>query len=75
MCRISEPQVPIRWGNSAPGKSKQPAGQHPPRKSQHRRAFGKASVHTTPALKKQSGVQHSNGSRNRDGMLPVHQRG
>lgn len=71
----SEPQVPIRWGNSAPGKSKQPAGQHPPRKSQHRRAFGKASVHTTPALKKQSGVQHSNGSRNRDGMLPVHQRG
>lgn len=27
-----EPQVPIRWGNSAPGKAEQPGGQRPPRK-------------------------------------------
>ena len=27
-----EPQVPIRWGNSAPGKAEVPAGQRPPRK-------------------------------------------
>jgi len=27
-----EPQVPIRWGNSAPGKAEQPGGDRPPRK-------------------------------------------
>ncbi|KAF1699377.1 RNA helicase [Pseudoxanthomonas jiangsuensis] len=27
-----EPQVPIRWGNSAPGKAEVPGGQRPPRK-------------------------------------------
>ena len=27
-----EPQVPIRWGNSAPGKAEQPGGERPPRK-------------------------------------------
>ena len=28
-----EPQVPIRWGNSAPGKAEQPGGERPPRKA------------------------------------------
>ncbi|KAF1691599.1 DEAD/DEAH box helicase [Pseudoxanthomonas koreensis] len=32
-----EPQVPIRWGNSAPGKAEVPGGQRPPRKSSHGR--------------------------------------
>jgi len=32
-----EPQVPIRWGNSAPGKAEQPSGQRPPRKANHAR--------------------------------------
>jgi ATP-dependent RNA helicase RhlE len=32
-----EPQVPIRWGNSAPGKAEVPGGQRPPRKASHAR--------------------------------------
>jgi ATP-dependent RNA helicase RhlE len=35
-----EPQVPIRWGNSAPGKAEQPGGQRPPRKTHARRPHG-----------------------------------
>lgn len=31
-----EPQVPIRWGNSAPGKAEQPSGTRPPRKRARR---------------------------------------
>jgi len=27
-----EPQTPIRWGNSAPGKAEQPGGERPPRR-------------------------------------------
>ncbi|MFT4197647.1 MAG: DEAD/DEAH box helicase, partial [Pseudoxanthomonas sp.] len=35
-----EPQVPIRWGNSAPGKAEQPGGERPPRKAHARRPRG-----------------------------------
>jgi len=44
-----EPQVPIRWGNSAPGKAEQPGGERAPRKHQ-RRPHGEAprSAHAGP---------------------------
>uniref|UniRef100_UPI0003735A50 DEAD/DEAH box helicase n=1 Tax=Xanthomonas phaseoli TaxID=1985254 RepID=UPI0003735A50 len=32
-----EPQTPIRWGNSAPGRAEQPGGERAPRKSQDRK--------------------------------------
>ncbi|WP_017163258.1 DEAD/DEAH box helicase, partial [Xanthomonas phaseoli] len=32
-----EPQTPIRWGNSAPGRAEQPGGERAPRKSHARR--------------------------------------
>ena len=35
-----EPQTPIRWGNSAPGKAEQPGGQRPPRRAAAPRAGG-----------------------------------
>ncbi len=45
-----EPQVPIRWGNSAPGKAEQPSGQRPPRRS------------TSPGRKPQGdAVRHNHG--------------
>ncbi|MFT4247517.1 MAG: DEAD/DEAH box helicase, partial [Pseudomonas sp.] len=40
-----EPQVPIRWGNSAPGKAEQPGGERPPRKAHARRPHGEAPRH------------------------------
>ena len=39
-----EPQVPIRWGNSAPGKAEIPGGQQPPRRHS-RRPHGDAPRH------------------------------
>ncbi|MCC8689016.1 DEAD/DEAH box helicase, partial [Xanthomonas campestris] len=35
-----EPQTPIRWGNSAPGRAEQPGGDRAPRKSHARRPHG-----------------------------------
>lgn len=41
-----KPQVPIRWGNSAPGKAEQPGGHPPPpRKAHARRPHGEAPRH------------------------------
>ncbi|MCF8828818.1 DEAD/DEAH box helicase, partial [Xanthomonas campestris] len=37
-----EPQTPIRWGNSAPGRAEQPGGDRAPRKSHARRPHGDA---------------------------------
>ncbi|GAB2508983.1 DEAD/DEAH box helicase [Pseudoxanthomonas sangjuensis] len=59
-----EPQVPIRWGNSAPGKAEQPGGQRPPRKPQGnkpvhaRRPHGDAPRHAHAGPKK-----HGSGER------------
>jgi len=56
-----EPQVPIRWGNSAPGKAEQPGGQRPPRKPQGnkpvhaRRPHGDAPRHAHAGPKKHGG--------------------
>ncbi|KQN95896.1 MULTISPECIES: DEAD/DEAH box helicase [Stenotrophomonas] len=35
-----EPQTPIRWGNSAPGKAEQPGGERPPRRGNGGRPAG-----------------------------------
>ena len=35
-----EPQTPIRWGNSAPGKAEQPGGERPPRRGNGGRPGG-----------------------------------
>ncbi|MBL8255909.1 ATP-dependent RNA helicase RhlE [Pseudoxanthomonas japonensis] len=60
-----EPQTPIRWGNSAPGKAEQPAGERTPRRNgpqKHaRRPHSEAPRHAHAGPKK-----HSNGPR-RDG--------
>jgi ATP-dependent RNA helicase RhlE len=56
-----EPQVPIRWGNSAPGKAEVPGGQRPPRRHA-RRPHGDAPRHAHAAPKKHSGGQREGGN-------------
>nr|WP_028917590.1 DEAD/DEAH box helicase [Pseudoxanthomonas sp. J35] len=51
-----EPQVPIRWGNSAPGKAEVPGGQRPPRRHA-RRPHGDAPRHAHAGPKKSGGGQ------------------
>ena len=51
-----EPQVPIRWGNSAPGKAEVPGGQRPPRRHA-RRPHGDAPRHAHAGPKKSAGGQ------------------
>jgi ATP-dependent RNA helicase RhlE len=63
------PHVPIRWGNSAPGKAEQPGGQRPPRKpnskpAHARRPHGNATRHAHAGPKKHDGGQRRNGNRN-----------
>jgi ATP-dependent RNA helicase RhlE len=64
------PHVPIRWGNSAPGKAEQPGGQRPPRKpgnkpAHARRPHGDAPRHAHVGAKKHgSSGQRRNGNRN-----------
>ncbi|AKC87208.1 DEAD/DEAH box helicase [Pseudoxanthomonas suwonensis] len=58
-----EPQVPIRWGNSAPGKAEQPGGQRPPRRHA-RRPHGEAPRHAHAGPKKHGGGQRDVGSGN-----------
>jgi ATP-dependent RNA helicase RhlE len=67
------PHVPIRWGNSAPGKAEQPGGQRPPRKPQNkpahaRRPHGDAPRHAHAGPKKHDGgrgpQQRRSGNRN-----------
>jgi ATP-dependent RNA helicase RhlE len=57
-----EPQTPIRWGNSAPGRAEQPGGDRAPRKSHARRPHGDAprQAHAGP---KKPGGQRSSGPR------------
>jgi ATP-dependent RNA helicase RhlE len=40
-----EPQTPIRWGNSAPGKAEVPGGERAPRKNHARRPHSEAPRH------------------------------
>jgi len=56
-----EPQVPIRWGNSAPGKAEVPGGQRPPRRHA-RRPHGDAPRHAHAAPKKHTGGQREGGN-------------
>ncbi|MFA1750887.1 DEAD/DEAH box helicase [Xanthomonas campestris] len=59
-----EPQTPIRWGNSAPGRAEQPGGDRAPRKSHALRPHGdaprQAHAHAGP---KKPGGQRSSGPR------------
>ncbi|MEA9563679.1 MULTISPECIES: DEAD/DEAH box helicase [unclassified Xanthomonas] len=61
-----EPQTPIRWGNSAPGRAEQPGGDRAPRKSHARRPHGdaprQAHAHAHAGPKKPGG-QRSAGPR------------
>ncbi|WP_374013051.1 DEAD/DEAH box helicase [Pseudoxanthomonas koreensis] len=53
-----EPQVPIRWGNSAPGKTEVPGGQRPPRKpggGRGRRPHGDGQRHAHAGAKSHGG--------------------
>ncbi|MBE2293049.1 MAG: RNA helicase, partial [Xanthomonadaceae bacterium] len=55
-----EPQVPIRWGNSAPGKAEVPGGQQPPRRHA-RRPHGDAPRHAHAGPKKHGGGPRNGG--------------
>ncbi len=58
-----EPQVPIRWGNSAPGKAEVPSGQRPPRRQQHgRRPHAEAPRHAHAGPKKHGGERREGGN-------------
>ncbi|HVJ38707.1 MAG TPA: DEAD/DEAH box helicase [Stenotrophomonas sp.] len=63
-----EPQTPIRWGNSAPGKADQPSGQRPPRKHQGRRPHtdGPRQAHAHAGAKQPGGAKPQ-GQRRRGG--------
>ncbi len=63
-----EPQTPIRWGNSAPGKADQPSGQRPPRKHQARRprTDGPRQAHAHAGAKQPGGAKPQ-GQRRRGG--------
>ena len=61
-----EPQTPIRWGNSAPGKAEQPGGQRTPRKphgkpAHARRPHGDAPRHAHAGPKKHAGERKPGG--------------
>ena len=63
-----EPQTPIRWGNSAPGKAEQPGGERTPRRNngghKHaRRPHGDAPRHAHAGPKKHGGGQRRDGGR------------
>ncbi len=66
-----EPQVPIRWGNSAPGKADQPGGERAPRRGspqKHaRRPHGEATRHAHAGPKKHGGAQRHDGGRRQGG--------
>ncbi len=71
-----EPQTPIRWGNSAPGKAEAPGGQHAPRKHA-RRPHGEAPRHAHAGPKKHGGQrdgarQHAGGARHGQGNARRH---
>lgn len=53
-----EPQTPIRWGNSAPGRAEQPGGERAPRKSHARRPHGEAPRHAHAGPKKPGGQRN-----------------
>ena len=56
-----EPQVPIRWGNSAPGKAEVPGGQRPPRRHA-RRPHGDAPRHAHAGPKPHGGGKREGGN-------------
>ena len=60
-----EPQVPIRWGNSAPGKAELPGGERTPRRNgpqKHaRRPHGDAPRHAHAGRKKHGGQRRGGG--------------
>ena len=60
-----EPQTPIRWGNSAPGKAERPAGERTPRRAaptKHaRRPHGEAPRHAHAGPKKHGGERKPGG--------------
>ena len=58
-----EPQVPIRWGNSAPGKAEQPGGERPPRKAHARRPHGDAPRHAHAGANPPGGTRRPGGHR------------
>jgi len=65
-----EPQTPIRWGNSAPGKAELPGGQRPPRKSNHARrphSEGPRPAHAHAGAKKSGAAQPQGAPRRRRG--------
>jgi ATP-dependent RNA helicase RhlE len=62
-----EPQTPIRWGNSAPGKAEQPGGDHAPRRTsaqKHaRRPHSEAPRHAHAGPKKHGSGPRREGDR------------
>ncbi|WP_313349008.1 DEAD/DEAH box helicase [Stenotrophomonas sp.] len=57
-----EPQTPIRWGNSAPGKAEVPGGDRAPRRSAHaRRPHGDAPRHAHAGAKTGGGQRDGAG--------------
>ncbi|MGX9718951.1 DEAD/DEAH box helicase [Stenotrophomonas acidaminiphila] len=67
-----EPQTPIRWGNSAPGKAEQPGGERPPRRGNGghgpRRSNGDAPRGGRGGQQKPGGQRNAgNGQQRRDG--------
>ena len=60
-----EPQTPIRWGNSAPGKAELPGGERTPRRNgpqKHaRRPHGDAPRHAHAGPKKHGGQRRDGG--------------
>ncbi|WP_434212943.1 DEAD/DEAH box helicase [[Pseudomonas] boreopolis] len=68
-----EPQVPIRWGNSAPGKAEQPGGQRPPRKAHARRPHGEAPRHAHAGARPAGG--NGPGGARRQGERQGHDQG
>ncbi|RRN79858.1 DEAD/DEAH box helicase [Pseudoxanthomonas sp. SGD-10] len=70
-----EPQVPIRWGNSAPGKAEQPGGQRPPRKpggGRGRRPHGGGEGQAHAHAGNRAGNRGGNGRGNRAPAAATH---
>ena len=69
-----EPQTPIRWGNSAPGKAEQPAGERTPRRNgpqKHaRRPHSEAPRHAHAGPKKHGSGPRREGDRRPGGARP-----
>ena len=69
-----EPQVPIRWGNSAPGKAEIPGGERAPRKTHARRPHSEAPRHAHAGPKKSGGQRDGAGRGAPRGGQPQGQR-